>query len=73
MKSLSQVRTKDGRWLDVEVSSSAILAEGRVVGSRDIMRDITVRKKMEDDLLRAQKLESLGVLAGGLPTISTTF
>lgn len=65
-KFVGKVRTKDGRWLDVEVSSSAILADGKVVGSRDIMRDITVRKKMEDDLLRAQKLESLGVLAGGL-------
>ena len=65
-KFIGRVRTKDGRWLDVEVSSSAIMADGKVVGSRDIMRDITVRKKMEDDLLRAQKLESLGVLAGGL-------
>jgi len=65
-KFVGKVRTKDGRWLDVEISSSAIMADGRVAGSRDIMRDITVRKKMEDDLLRAQKLESLGVLAGGL-------
>ncbi len=65
-KFLGKVRTRYGRWLDVEVSSSAIMADGKVAGSRDIMRDITERKKMEDDLLRAQKLESLGVLAGGL-------
>ncbi|OGW34251.1 MAG: hypothetical protein A2X58_03795 [Nitrospirae bacterium GWC2_56_14] len=65
-KFVGKVRTRDGRWLDVEVSSSAIMTDGKIAGSRDIMRDITVRKKMEDDLLRAQKLESLGVLAGGL-------
>ncbi len=29
-------------------------------------RDITERKKMEEDILRVQKLESLGVLAGGI-------
>ncbi len=65
-KFLGKVRTKNGRWLDVEVNSSAIVADGKVIGSRDILRDITDRKRMEDELLRAQKLESLGVLAGGL-------
>jgi nitrogen-specific signal transduction histidine kinase/CheY-like chemotaxis protein len=29
-------------------------------------RDITLRKHLEDELLRARKLESLGVLAGGI-------
>ena len=65
-KFVGKVRTKDNRWLDVEVSSSAIIEDNRVVGSRDILRDITERKKMEDELLRAQKLESIGMLAGGL-------
>ncbi len=65
-KFIGKVRTKDGRRLDVEISSSAIVEDGEVIGSRDIMRDITERKKMEDELLRAQKLESIGVLAGGI-------
>ncbi len=43
-------RTKDGRWLDVEVSSSAIIHDGKIVGSRDILRDITERKRAEDAL-----------------------
>jgi signal transduction histidine kinase len=30
------------------------------------MRDITDRKRMEEELLRAQKLESIGLLAGGI-------
>ena len=65
-KFIGKVRTKDGRWLDVEVSSSAIVVDGRVAGSRDILRDITDRKRMEEELLRAQKLESIGLLAGGI-------
>lgn len=65
-KFVGKIRTKDGRWLDVEVSSSAIVIDGKTTGSRDIMRDITDRKRMEEELLRAQKLESVGVLAGGL-------
>lgn len=65
-KFIGKVRTSDGRWLDVEVSSSAIVGDGKVIGSRDIMRDISYRKRIEEELLRAQKLESLGVLAGGI-------
>jgi len=30
------------------------------------IRDITERKKLEDEMLKSQKLESLGVLAGGI-------
>ena len=63
---VGKVRTKEGRLLDVEVSSSAIIEDGTIIGSRDIMRDITDRKSMEEELLRAQKLESIGTLAGGI-------
>jgi PAS domain S-box-containing protein len=65
-KFMGKVKTRDGRLLDVEVSSSAIISDGQIIGSRDIMRDITERKRMEEDLLRAQKLESVGILAGGI-------
>ncbi|MGO9691402.1 MAG: PAS domain S-box protein [Syntrophobacteraceae bacterium] len=63
---VGKVRTREGQWLDVEVSSSAIIEDGKIIGSRDILRDITVRKKMEAELLRVQKMESLGTLAGGI-------
>ncbi len=39
---------------------------GRLVGAIESVRDITERKRMEQELLKAQKLESLGVLAGGI-------
>jgi len=42
--------TKDGMWLDVEVSSTAIEKDGEKVGSRDIVRDITERKIIMDAL-----------------------
>lgn len=39
---------------------------GNVLMVAEHIRDITERKKMEEELLKAQKLESLGVLAGGI-------
>jgi two-component system, cell cycle sensor histidine kinase and response regulator CckA len=65
-KFVGKIRTKQGRWLDVEVSSSAIVVDNKVLGSRDIMRDITERKRIEEEVLRVQKLESVGLLAGGI-------
>ena len=65
-KFVGKMRARDGRWLDIEVSSSPIVRDGMVVGSRDIVRDITERRRLEEELMKREKLESLGVLAGGL-------
>jgi two-component system, cell cycle sensor histidine kinase and response regulator CckA len=65
-KFIGKIKTIDGRWLDVEVSSSPIIKDGKLVGSRDIVRDITDRKRLEEELMNREKLESLGVLAGGI-------
>lgn len=58
-------RKKDGTIIDVESVSHPI-----VFGNRQarfsLITDITIRKKIEEELLKAQKLESLGVLAGGI-------
>jgi len=39
---------------------------GSVLGTVIVFRDISLEKRMEEEVLRAQKLESLGVLAGGI-------
>ena len=56
---------KDGTEFPVEVSFSAFKSRDQwhTVG---IIRDISARKKMEKEVLRAQKFESLGVLASGI-------
>ncbi|MCC6528429.1 MAG: PAS domain S-box protein [Polyangiaceae bacterium] len=41
-------------------------AEGRPFQAAVIVQDITAHKRLEDELVRVQKLESLAVLAGGI-------
>ena len=40
--------------------------ESRIVGAVLVFRDITDKLKMEEELFKAQKLESIGILAGGI-------
>jgi len=40
--------------------------ESRIVGAVLVFRDTTEKRKMEEELLKSQKLESIGVLAGGI-------
>jgi two-component system cell cycle sensor histidine kinase/response regulator CckA len=56
---------KDGTLKFVEISGKPILYHGRPAGM-GIVRDRTERKKLEEELLKIQKLESVGVLAGGI-------
>lgn len=39
---------------------------GRAIGAVLVLRDVTERARLEAELLRASKLESIGVLAGGI-------
>ncbi len=41
-------------------------ADGRKIGAVVVMRDITQRRQTERQMLRAQRLESIGTLAGGV-------
>lgn len=40
--------------------------DSTIVGAVLVFRDITDKRKMEEELLKAQKLESIGILAGGI-------
>jgi PAS domain S-box-containing protein len=58
---------KDGREIHVSITVSPIHnAAGEVVGASHIARDITERKLFDEHLRQSQRLESLGVLAGGV-------
>ncbi|MEW5801423.1 MAG: PAS domain S-box protein [bacterium] len=61
----AKLKTKDGLTRDVEFSVSIIQYHGKPA-LMAIVRDITERKKMEEELQRIQKLESIGTLAGGI-------
>ncbi len=58
-KFIGKMRKKDGSYIDIEVSSSAIIENGTVVGSRDIVRDITERKQAE----HKERMAELGAVA----------
>ncbi len=58
---------KDGRRIGVSLTDSPIRAEGgRIAGVSSIARDITERKRLEEDLLQSQKMDAVGRLAGGI-------
>lgn len=55
----------DGSILWIEVLSKPFFWE-KEVQVQILVRDLTDRKKAQEELQRAQKLESLGILAGGI-------
>jgi PAS domain S-box-containing protein len=58
---------KDGKPVDVSISVSPIRdPRGEIVGASHIARDIREQRELEEQMRQTQKLESLGVLAGGL-------
>ena len=57
--------TKDGRVLNVEFGHKCVTIEG-VPYIHTIARDVTSRKQLEAQFLQAQKMETIGVLAGGV-------
>lgn len=52
--------------LFLSVNTAPIYKDGNVIGTVSFGRDITERRKMEEELLKASKLESIGILAGGI-------
>jgi len=56
---------KDGTSIDLEVSSKAINVGGKV-HVQAFYRDITEKKKLQEQVMQSQKMESMGLLAGGM-------
>jgi len=58
---------KDGSTLCGEMKVKVLKDEnGNPLGSVGIVRDITYRKKLEERLIQAEKMEALGKLVGGI-------
>lgn len=58
---------KDGSRVSVSLNVTAMQDEhGEITGFLGIVNDITEKKKLEQQFLRAQRIESVGTLAGGI-------
>ena len=63
----SRRATKDGRPIDVLVHVAALRdSAGNLLGAIGVHEDVTERRRLEAELLQAQKMETVGRLAGGV-------
>ncbi len=60
------VITKSGERIPLEVSASPLLEDGWVVGVAGVARDLREIRRLEQRLLQAEKLSSLGQLIAGV-------
>lgn len=61
------VVTNDGSHIPYEFNATRLNdAQGKLIGISGVGRDISDRKKLEDQLRHAQKMEAVGTLAGGI-------
>jgi PAS domain S-box-containing protein len=58
-------RKKDGTLIDVEILSHALPFDGRPA-CLALAHDVTERRRLEEQVLQAQKMEAVGRLAGGV-------
>jgi PAS domain S-box-containing protein len=60
-------RSKDGQLFEVSLTVSPVLdPAGQLTHLVGILRDISERKRLERQLVQAQKMQSVGTLAGGV-------
>ena len=60
-----KIKSKDGTIKDMELSARIITYHGKPA-TMSMIRDVSERKKMEEEIQKIQRLESLGILAGGI-------
>jgi len=61
------VKRKDGLEVAITLTCNVVRdSKGTIVAYRGIMRDITEQKRLQQQFFQAQKMESIGTLAGGV-------
>ncbi len=61
-----EILTRDGRRFPAEVSARLIYEADGPVGIQGILRDVTERKRLQEQVWRSQRMEAVGQLAGGI-------
>jgi len=56
----------DGTTGFIELKPSPLLEGDKIIGDMGVIRDVTERKKLEEQMRQVQKMESIGTLAGGI-------
>ncbi|MDA3864884.1 MAG: response regulator [Deltaproteobacteria bacterium] len=61
-----KMEKNDGKKMYVSINANITKEKGKIVKVEGIIRDITRRKMLEEQLIRAERMAAVGTLAGGV-------
>jgi len=59
----AEMRRKDGSSASVEINALPILRNGEFIGLQGIVRDVTERRRMQEAILKSERLATIGQVA----------